>query len=227
MPNAVSNVQTVTTATSVTLSGLTGNNVIMAGIGPPSATTNFSGVSFVVEGTSDGTNFGTIPMVRQDTGEPASGVIFAPDGHPIPLVSRNPGNWSAVRTRIVSIAAGSVMAGVSAQPAVNLPPTVVSPERIDSTGGKFPVEVAAGTTTAAFNVAAGPARLCRVVVQALGTAALTFYDNPSAASGTKLFIIPASAAAGTIYDVQMPALTGITAGKVNNSPDVTVSFTPL
>ena len=64
------------------------------------------------------------------------------------------------------------------------------------------------TGTAA--VKAAPGRLVKAIVTtALSAAAVTVYDNASAASGTVLFTIPASAAAGSVYDIQLPAVNGI------------------
>ena len=69
--------------------------------------------------------------------------------------------------------------------------------------------------------------LAKVVITSTGTGSGTFcalYDNPSAASGTVLFAFPSNAAAGTIYDVQIPATTGITAAQVLNGPGFNVTF---
>ncbi len=70
----------------------------------------------------------------------------------------------------------------------------------------------------------GPSRLCRIVVTTIGTAALSFYDNATAAAGTILFTIPASAPVGSIYNVQMPAQNGSWVASGANSPAVTVSW---
>jgi hypothetical protein len=64
------------------------------------------------------------------------------------------------------------------------------------------------TATGAVKASAG--RLLKVIITTtMSAAATTIYDNASAASGTILFVIPASATAGTIYDVNLPALAGI------------------
>lgn len=84
--------------------------------------------------------------------------------------------------------------------------------------------VAAGTGTAPVVVKATPGILTTVVVTAAGSAQLNIYDNPSAASGTILAAIPASATVGQIFAVHMPANLGITAGQVSGSPAVTVAF---
>jgi hypothetical protein len=63
------------------------------------------------------------------------------------------------------------------------------------------------TATAAVKTA--PGRLLKIVVTVAPSAAVTFYDNASAASGNILFIVPSAAVVGTVYDVNMPALAGI------------------
>ena len=75
----------------------------------------------------------------------------------------------------------------------------------------FP-QVAAFTTslTATGTVKSSAGRLLKAIVTtALSAAAITVYDNASAASGTILFIIPASAAQGSVYDINLPAVNGI------------------
>src|SRR5450755_2274573 len=84
--------------------------------------------------------------------------------------------------------------------------------------------VAAGAGTVAVVVKDSPGELINILVTALGTAAMTFYDNASAASETVIGYIPASATAGTIYTLSMGAMNGIVAGQVLNSPAVTVSY---
>lgn len=83
-----------------------------------------------------------------------------------------------------------------------------------------PVAAAAGVVV----VKAQPGRLAQVVVTASGTGVVTFYDNASAASGTVLFVVPASAPVGTTYTVNMPAVNGITANAAASSSAVTVLY---
>ena len=74
----------------------------------------------------------------------------------------------------------------------------------------FTAPVTIGTTQV---IKAGPGRLLKVMVTTVtATAATTIYDNASAASGTILLVIPVAAAAGTVYDVNLPALNGLTVG---------------
>lgn len=55
-------------------------------------------------------------------------------------------------------------------------------------------------TTSGVVLARPGVLISAVVVVALGTGAVTIYDNASAASGNVLAVIPASAAVGTVVD---------------------------
>lgn len=93
----------------------------------------------------------------------------------------------------------------------------------EANGGRNTTAFAAGTAVATpIKAAAG--RIGKVIVTVLGTAAMNIYDNASAASGTILCAIPASAPVGSIYDVQMPAANGITVGGVASSPGLTIGW---
>lgn len=91
-------------------------------------------------------------------------------------------------------------------------------------GGSQTAAIAAGTGTAAVVVKDTAGRLCKVLVTAAGSAALTFYDNASAATGTVIGVIPATAVAGDLYTLDIPAANGIVAGQVSGSPAATVSY---
>ncbi len=71
-----------------------------------------------------------------------------------------------------------------------------------------------------------PCRLCRIVVNAVGTAATIFYDN-TAGSGNIVYTLKASPAVGDIYDVQMPCNTALYAGGATNTSGCTLSFIPF
>lgn len=87
-------------------------------------------------------------------------------------------------------------------------------------GGVKTVVVAAGASGV---IKAGPGRLCRVLVTgASPTAALTFFDNPAAAAGTVIGVVPAGSATGQAFDIRMPAAAGIFASGGAGSAAVTV-----
>lgn len=90
-----------------------------------------------------------------------------------------------------------------------------------SSGGAKTVSVTASGTTV---VSGSSTRLCRVLVTASGTTAATVYDNATAATGTVVGVVPASTAAGTVYDLQMPCANGITVAGSAGGPTLTISF---
>lgn len=94
---------------------------------------------------------------------------------------------------------------------------------LTSNGGNDYAVVAASTATNTV-VRTGTGRLCKVLITTLGTAAVTFYDNASAASGNVIGYIPASAAAGTVYDFNLPHTSGIVASGNANNPGMTITF---
>lgn len=92
-----------------------------------------------------------------------------------------------------------------------------------ASGGDFRFPIAAGATGPQV-VKASPGRLARVVLAAAnGAAAIRVFDNATAASGTVIGVIPASAAAGT-FDFQMPARAGITVSGAATNPAMAVGF---
>jgi hypothetical protein len=89
--------------------------------------------------------------------------------------------------------------------------------------GASKTKIAAGTAGNTV-VKGAPGRLAKIIVTALGTSAMSFYDNASAATGQPDFTIPASAAVGSIYSVGCVMLYGIVAGGNAANPGVTVTF---
>jgi hypothetical protein len=88
-------------------------------------------------------------------------------------------------------------------------------------GGSAYVPCTAATATV---VKAAPGRLCKVIVVATGTAAVSIYDNASAASGNILFTVPAAAATGSIYDLHITATAGIYVGGTTNTPALNCTY---
>jgi hypothetical protein len=97
-----------------------------------------------------------------------------------------------------------------------------SNEKIVSVGGVANVAIAVAAANTI--VKAAPGRVCRLVITAAGTTALTIFDNASTNSGTVLFATPASTVVGTIYDIQMPAQNGIVVQNTASGPAATLSF---
>lgn len=75
-------------------------------------------------------------------------------------------------------------------------------------GGSGYVSIPSGASNTVVKGSAG--RLVALIVTTAGTSATTCYDNPSTNSGNVLFTTPTAPAAGTIYQLNIIATTGIT-----------------
>jgi hypothetical protein len=84
--------------------------------------------------------------------------------------------------------------------------------------------ISAPSATSTVIKGGGPGILSQVIVTATGTGTATFYDNASAASGNVIFVVPASAAVGTIYQVRMPVQNGIFCVSATSGPVLAVSY---
>lgn len=74
-------------------------------------------------------------------------------------------------------------------------------------------------------VSKNPGFLGRVLVtQANGAAAVNIYDSASGHTGTIIGVIPASAAAGSVYTFGMPVTYGITVQGAATNGALTVSY---
>jgi len=81
------------------------------------------------------------------------------------------------------------------------------------------------TPTSLTVIKASPGRLARILVSvANGANPILIYDNASAASGTVIGAVAASAAIGTAVDCQMPAANGITIAATASAGTITVSW---
>ena len=84
--------------------------------------------------------------------------------------------------------------------------------------------VAAGTGTTPVVVKASAGYLKGFVVTTTASAAMTFYDNASAASGTVLYTTASTIAAGTIIVLDMPFANGLTVSQASGSAAVTIAY---
>lgn len=96
-------------------------------------------------------------------------------------------------------------------------PTVVQQARSNKA-------VAAGTGTTPVVVKASAGYLKCFVVTTTATAAMSFYDNASAASGTVLYTTSSTIAAGTIVVLDMPFANGLTVSQASGSAAVTIAY---
>ncbi len=100
---------------------------------------------------------------------------------------------------------------------------VADKAEVISDGGQYSSHHAAGTGGASAALAA-PGRLCLISILSSGSAATIIYDNASAASGTKLFTVPATPTVGDVYSVQAPCLNGIFVGGATNTSNILVTY---
>lgn len=68
-------------------------------------------------------------------------------------------------------------------------------------------------------------RVLKVIVTTVtASATCTVYDNASTNAGTPLLVIPTAAAVGTIYDVNLPAVNGITVYSSGATGAITIGY---
>jgi hypothetical protein len=214
-------VGTLSSATLQNAAALTGGGTVLSVSGMATATftaatTGFSG-TVLFQGSADGVIYTNL-LAR------ATGTTVVATGTGALTTDTSNSIWIADIAGLAYIkapitrSAGSITITATASPmAANIGVGTVF--AVVSNGA-----VAAGTTTAAGVIKAAPGFLSGALVTALGTAAISIYDHASAASGTVIGYVPANTAAGTFVPFNMPALLGITAGKVNNSPALTVAY---
>lgn len=75
------------------------------------------------------------------------------------------------------------------------------------------IAVTQAQVVAGVVVKATPGMLCTVLVTTVtAVAAVTFFDNATTGSGTVIGIVPSGTAAGTIFQLNILAVNGITIG---------------
>jgi hypothetical protein len=89
--------------------------------------------------------------------------------------------------------------------------------------GSHTTAVAAGHAADTV-ISAASGFLVNALVTAAGTNAMAIYDNATTHSGTIVGYIPANAAAGSVYQFQMPVASGITVYGNANNPAVTIGY---
>ena len=93
-------------------------------------------------------------------------------------------------------------------------------ETLISGGGQFRAFIASGASTT--TVKSGKARICRLSITTPGTGVLTIFDN-TAASGNVLYNTVTNQATG-VYEIQLPAETGLTVQNTTSGPVAVVTF---
>jgi len=94
-------------------------------------------------------------------------------------------------------------------------------ETLSTFGGQYTAFIGVGVSTA--TVKTGKGRLCRISITTAGTTSLTVFDSLTG-SGNVLFVTPATTSVGQIFDIQLPAETGLTVVNTATGPAAVVSF---
>lgn len=100
---------------------------------------------------------------------------------------------------------------------------------VTTTGEGDTTGVVAGAVTTNTIIKTGSGALAKILVTSVnGAAAINIYDanGPAtgAVTGTIIGVVPASAAAGSIYSLGMPFENGITVGGAATNGGLTISF---
>ena len=170
-----------------------------------------------------------------DTFNVTVNTAIATGANTIGAVTQASGPWTSNITQIggSSLALGQavmassipvVLSSNQSSLGVTLPANNTTMVGVTSPGGTSTTAIAAAATNTVVKSGAG--RLCRVLVTTSGTAAITFYDNATggATTGSILGFIPANAGAGSVYDFQFIASTGIQVPGGASTPAVTVGY---
>jgi len=101
---------------------------------------------------------------------------------------------------------------------------VTAPLHTPTSDGDTTAAVAASVSTDTV-IKVGSGTLGKVLVtSANGAAAINLYDNSTTHSGTIIGVVPASAAAGSIYALGMPFENGLTVGGASTNGAITISY---
>jgi hypothetical protein len=129
------------------------------------------------------------------------------------------------RVQVTALTSGTVTGAITCSSAGSGSGVASSNGVVPTTpGGLTNATIAAGTAgPQAIKASAG--RLVSVLITTAGSTSETFYDNPSACSGTIIGVTPAITSLGQTYVFNNPGVTGITAcGTVTTSPGLTVNY---
>ncbi len=178
-----------------------------------------------IQGSTDGVHYADIQVLRANTWEVESGSQSPPD-NTSRLWYFNAGPLTHVQIIASALSTGTVNVVMNNSPG-STPIFPTTQLQFVTNAGKTTGTILAGTAGSNTIVTAAPCILDRVSVTTAGTASLILYDNATTNSGTIVFASPATYALGTITEVKMPCLNGITARLQSGSAACTVSYTTL
>lgn len=101
---------------------------------------------------------------------------------------------------------------------------MTAPLHTPTSDGDTTAAVAATTTTNTV-IKTGSGTLGKILVTSVnGAAAINIYDSSTTATGTIIGVVPASAAAGTIYPLGMPFENGLLVAGASTNGALTISY---
>ncbi len=132
------------------------------------------------------------------------------------------GNYKPVSQNVYDPTTLQNASPLGGTPAAGTDGTEYAPQVVQQ--AKYNKAVAAGTGTTPVVVKASGGYLKGFVVTTTASAAMSFYDNASAASGTVLYTTASNIAAGTIVVLDMPFANGLTLSQASGSAAVTIAY---
>jgi hypothetical protein len=186
----------------------------------------YTGATVVVEATLDGTNWFTINFNNVKNTEAYSIAQALTNSSTVALYTVN-SVFSSIRIRVTAISTGSISVVAVQSKGFNdyiedclLVPTMTNVAKLTAT-------VPAGTTTTDQPVVTtGPGVLHRFVVTTVGSAAISFYDDPAVISGKPLLYTSGTStpAVGTVTELNMYFKNGITASQASGTAAITFMY---
>ncbi len=217
--NPVRTSGSLTATGSVTL-GIGGEAVALIAV-----TGTYTGVSTIIEGSVDGTNYFTVQAYAVSNGAQTTGTTVLSAANKAWYVYCT--GLTHLRLRVTAISTGTVAVVISEVGSV-MPVKPATTLQYATSSGKSTGTVAAGTTGAnEVAYANGPGVLHRAIVTTAGTASLILYDNATTNSGTILYSSAATYALGTVTEINAPFANGVTARKASGTAAVTLVYTAL
>lgn len=214
---------TITTNSSIISLGLSGDNQqgLLAFYG------TYSGISFVVEGSNDGSNWTGVPVMQASNSLPYNGTAITLASNASQAFYFYPGQLQRIRVRSTAYGSGTANV-IIAESNGALPQVVPAIYALDANNvARNTVALAAGGGTSdVVMVNSGPGILHRLIVTTAGTAALSIYDSATVSSGKPLLYTSATAPAlGTVIELDFPFSVGLVAAVVSGSAALTVGYT--
>lgn len=211
-----------------------GSTLPVAGMGTAIFLVNMTGFTGTVnfEGSVDGTNFSNLLALQIGTSTLATSVTGSTTTA-VQMWETSISGLQLLRSSITR-SAGSVTVTAYVEPlgfvartlnlgsiaGVSIPALGVVPVAPAKTN----YALAAGTGTTAITIKASAGYLKGFIVTTTASAACTFYDNASAASGTPIYATASNIAASTVVALDMPFVNGLTVSQASGSMAALIAY---